>query len=146
MRVVRIENFSLDEILSAAGVRSNYEVALVFSTKYEPGPAMWDRWRAWTELKSRFFGFHRDLPPAAVAQILGGHIVFSEERKGQWIAVIELERTEEAWTPPSGSQLRDLLPDSAQHCVVDAVHRAVAADQRWRVGFADASRKPDPLG
>ena len=41
MRVVRIENFSLDEMLSAADFRanvsSNYEVALIFSTKYEPG-------------------------------------------------------------------------------------------------------------
>jgi hypothetical protein len=95
MRVVRIENFSLDEVLSAAS-HSNYQVALVFSTKYEPGPALWDRWRTWTELKTRFFGFHRDLPPAAVAQILGGHIVFSEERPGQWVAVIEMERMEEA--------------------------------------------------
>ncbi len=39
MRVVRIENFSLDEVLSAADFRSNYEVALIFSTKYEPGPS-----------------------------------------------------------------------------------------------------------
>ena len=96
MRVVRLENFSLDEVLSAADFRSNYEVALIFSTKYEPGPRVWDRWRSWTELKARFFGFHRDLPPAAVAQILGGHIVFSEQRPGQWIAVIEMERVEEA--------------------------------------------------
>jgi hypothetical protein len=96
MRVVRLENFSLDEVLSAADFRSNYEVALIFSTKYEPGPRVWDRWRTWTELKARFFGFHRDLPPAAVAQILGGHIVFSEQRPGQWIAVIEMERVEEA--------------------------------------------------
>jgi hypothetical protein len=94
MRVVRIENFSLDEVLSAADFRSNYEVALIFSTKYEPGPALWDRWRSWTELKSRFFGFHRDLPPTAAAQILGGHIVFSDQRQGQWIAVIEVERNE----------------------------------------------------
>jgi hypothetical protein len=94
MRIVRIENFSLDEVLSAAELRSNYEVALIFSTKYEPGPAPWDHWRTWTELKSRFFGFHRDLPPAAVAQLLGGRIVFSEQRQGQWIAVIEMERSE----------------------------------------------------
>jgi hypothetical protein len=97
MQVVRIENFSLDEILSAADFRSNfsnYEVALIFSTKYEPAPAPWDRWRLWTEWKSRFFGFHHDLPPAAAAQILGGHIVFSEQRQGQWMAVIELDRQE----------------------------------------------------
>jgi hypothetical protein len=96
MRTVRIENFSLDEVLAAADFRSNYDVALVFSTKYETGPAPWDHWRAWTALKTRFFGFHRDLPPAAVAQILGGRIVFSEQRPGQWVAVIEMERVEEA--------------------------------------------------
>ena len=94
MRVVRIENFSLDEILSAADFRSNYEVALIFSTKYEPGPRPWDQWRSWTALKSRFFGFHLDLPPAAAAQILGGRTVFSEHRQGQWIAVIEMEQQE----------------------------------------------------
>jgi hypothetical protein len=94
MRVVRIENFTLDEMLSAAEFRANYEVALIFSTKYEPGPAPWDRWQTWTELKSRYFGFHRDLPPAAAAQILGGHIVFSEQRQGQWIAVLEVGKNE----------------------------------------------------
>jgi hypothetical protein len=91
MRVVRIEDFSLDEMLSAADFRSNYEVALIFSTKYEPAPARWDGWKAWTALKMRFFGFHRDLPPVAAAHILGGSIVFSEQRQGQWISVIELE-------------------------------------------------------
>jgi Dolichyl-phosphate-mannose-protein mannosyltransferase len=106
MRVVRVENFSIDEVLAAAS-RSNYQVALVFSTKYEPGPAVWDHWRAWTELKTRFFGFHRDLPPAAVARILGGHIVFSEQRPGQWVAVIEMERVEEAsGSPASWEELR----------------------------------------
>jgi len=93
MQVVRIEDFSLDEVLSAADFR-NYEVVLIFSTKYEPRPARWDYWRIWTEWKTRFFGFHHDLPPAAAAQILGGRIVFSEHRQGQWIAVIEMERIE----------------------------------------------------
>jgi hypothetical protein len=115
MQVVRIENFSLDEVLSAADFRSNFDVALVFSTKYEPahpllGRANMDRWKKWEELKTRFFGFHRDLPPAAVAHILGGRIVFSEERKGQWIAVIEVERVENARALLRGSGLRMLQP------------------------------------
>jgi uncharacterized membrane protein YagU involved in acid resistance len=93
MQVVRIEDFSLEQVLSAADFRKNYEVALVFSTKYEPQPAMWDRWQKWSEWKSRFFGFHRDLPAAATAHILGGNIVFSEQRKRQWIAVIEIDQT-----------------------------------------------------
>jgi len=98
LKVVRIEDFSLDEVLSAAefraGADQRYGVALIFSTKYEPGPARWYQWRRWTDLKTRFFGFHRDLPPAAAAGILGGRVVFSEQRQGQWIAVIEMGRGE----------------------------------------------------
>jgi hypothetical protein len=94
VQVVRIEDFSLDEVLSAADFRSHFEVALVFSTKYEPARPLLDRWKVWIDLKRRFFGYHRDLPAAAAAQILGGHVVFSEERKGQWVAVIEMEREE----------------------------------------------------
>jgi hypothetical protein len=94
MQVVRIEDFSLEQVLSAADFRRNYEVALVFSTKYEPKPTVSDRWQKWSEWKSRFFGFHRDLPPTVAAQILGGHIVFSEQRQGQWVAVIEINRNQ----------------------------------------------------
>jgi hypothetical protein len=116
VQVVRIEDFSLEEVLSAAEFRSHFEVALVFSTKYQPAHPLLDRWKVWEDLKRRFFGFHRDLPPPAVAQILGGRIVFSEERKGQWIAVIEMEQEENATLPPSGlwtadaRQLRYLVP------------------------------------
>jgi hypothetical protein len=96
VQVVRIEDFSLEQVLSAADYRSNFEVALIFSTKYEPAHPILDRGSGWDKLKARFFGFHRDLPPAAAARMLGGHIVFSEERQGQWIGVIELEHLEDA--------------------------------------------------
>ena len=94
MQVVRIENFSLEEVLSAADFRSNFDVALVFSTKYEPAHPLLERWELWTRLKQKFFGYERDLPAIAAARILGGHIVFSEQNKGQWVAVIQMEKTE----------------------------------------------------
>jgi hypothetical protein len=94
VQVVSIEDFSLEEVLSAADFRSHFEVALVFSTKYEPAHPLLDRWQIWTDLKRRFFGYHRDLPPEAIARILGGHVVFPEERNGQWVAVIEMEQSE----------------------------------------------------
>jgi hypothetical protein len=99
VQVVRIEDFSLEQMLSAAEFRQNFDVALVFSTKYDPPPTLLElwtvgRWKQWEGLKRRFFGFHHDVPPRAAAQILGGHIVFSEEHKGQWIAVIEIEQSE----------------------------------------------------
>lgn len=94
MQVVRIEDFSAEQVLSAAEFRSHFEVALVFSTKYEPPQSLGGHWKTWIDLKRRFFGFHRDLPPAAAAQILGGHIVFSAQRKQQWISLIEMDKGE----------------------------------------------------
>ena len=94
VQVVRIEDFSLEQVLSAADFRSNFDIALVFSTKYEPAHPMLERWQKWTEMKRRFFGYERDLPAEAAARILGGRVVFSEQRKGQWVAVIEMDKTE----------------------------------------------------
>ena len=36
------------------------------------------------------------VPPAAAAQILGGNLVYTETRNGQWISVIEMERIVDA--------------------------------------------------
>jgi hypothetical protein len=94
MRVVRIEDFSLDEVLSAADFRANFDVALVFSTKYQPARDLLGHSKRWEELKTKYFGFHRDLPPAAVARILGGRVAFAETHKGQWVAVVEMEQSE----------------------------------------------------
>ena len=94
LQVVRIEDFSLEQVLSAADFRSHFDVAFVFSTKYEPRHPLLDRWDTWIDLKRRFFGYERDLPSAAAAQVLGGRIVFSEERHGQRVAVIEMDQSQ----------------------------------------------------
>ena len=117
MKVERIEDFSLDHVLSAAGLHSDYHVALAFSTKYEPRPEFWDHWQAFARIKakwkSRFFGYHRDLPPAAAARILGGRIVYSEQRGRQWIAIIErqgeLQGMQEAEKIPADLTVQDGL-------------------------------------
>jgi len=94
MKVVQIENFSAEQVLSAAEVRDKYEIALVFSTKYDPPHPLLQRWRWWQEMKGRYFDYHVDLPPEAVARNLGGKIVYAREKQGQWVAVIEMERNE----------------------------------------------------
>jgi 4-amino-4-deoxy-L-arabinose transferase-like glycosyltransferase len=96
MRVVRIENFTVEQVMAASDLRSKFDVALVFSTKYQPPPLLLDRWPLWQAWKTRFFGYYRDLPPAAVAQILGGQLVYTENEHGQWVAVIEMEQVMEA--------------------------------------------------
>jgi hypothetical protein len=98
VRVVRIQNFSADELLGAAQGPVAYDAALVFSTKYEPRLNLMNS-RLWVRLKTRFFGYHHDLPPPVAARILGGHIVYEEHRGEQWIAVIAIDRPMEAASP-----------------------------------------------
>jgi len=96
MRVFRIEDFSAEQIVAAAGLRSSFDLALVFSTKYEPPHPWFENWRKWQHWKTEFFGYHRDVPPDVAAQVLGGQLVYMDVRHGQWIGVIEMERIEEA--------------------------------------------------
>ena len=96
MRVVRIENFTVEQLMLASELRSSFDVALVFSTKLEPAHPLFEHWRTWQEWKRQFFGYYHDVPPAAAAQLLGGRLVYTEARKGQWIGVIEMEREYEA--------------------------------------------------
>jgi Dolichyl-phosphate-mannose-protein mannosyltransferase len=96
LRVVRIEDFTAEQLFAASDLRGEFDVALIFSTKYEPAHPLFERWQTWQRWKTEFFGYHRDVPPAAAAQILGGQLIYQDRRPGQWIAVIELEKVEQA--------------------------------------------------
>jgi hypothetical protein len=89
--VVRIEDFSAQQINLASQVRDRFDVALVFSTKYQPPHPLFENWGAWRRIKEKFFGYHRDVPPEDIAQRLGT-ITYHQEMNGQWIAVIAVER------------------------------------------------------
>ncbi len=95
-RVLRIEDFSVPQIDLAARARDQFDVALVFSTKYQPAHAIFENWDAWQRIKEKFFGYHRDLLPEDIAERLGGTVAFHKERNGQWIAVIAVEREQDA--------------------------------------------------
>jgi hypothetical protein len=101
MRVFRIEDFTIEQLMAASEMRSNFDVALVFSTKYEPPHPRFERWHQWQQWKAQFFGYHRDVPPAAAAQILGGQLVYNDNRNGQWVGVIEMNQIQEARAVPT---------------------------------------------
>jgi hypothetical protein len=101
MRVFRIEDFTVEQLMAASEMPSNFDVALVFSTKYEPPHPWFERWHQWQQWKARFFGYHRDVPPAAAAQILGGQLVYNDNRNGQWVGVIEMNQIQEAQAVPT---------------------------------------------
>ena len=95
MQVVKIEDFTAEQVLSAADARSRFDVALVFSTKYQPPSSFFDRWRLWRSWKERYFGYHVDLAPEIAASVLGGTLVYVERHHGQWVGVIKVEGIEE---------------------------------------------------
>jgi 4-amino-4-deoxy-L-arabinose transferase-like glycosyltransferase len=101
MRVFRIEDFTVEQLMAASDLHSNFDVALVFSTKYEPPHPWFERWHQWQQWKAEFFGYHRDVPPAAAAQILGGQLVYNDNRNGQWVGVIEMNQIQEARAVPT---------------------------------------------
>ncbi len=102
MRVLSIDDFSLAQMMAAADSRTQFDVALLFSTKCESPRQLFGNWPAWERIKTRFFGYHRDLPPEVAAHMLGGEIVFEQHLGGQWVAVVDLQKTEEA---RAGSEL-----------------------------------------
>ena len=105
MHVVRIENFSLEPVQAATASATPYDVALVFSTKYEPAFNV-GGWPPWVRLRTQFFDYHRDLPPDVIAQMLGARVVMQEHRGAQWIAVLVIER-------PVDAELHAIQPSGA---------------------------------
>jgi hypothetical protein len=93
-RVVRVEDFSADQIERAVRARGQYDVALVFSTKYEPAHALFgmDEWVRWTQIKEKYFGYHHDLAPEEIALRLGGTVAYHQELNGQWVAAVVVSR------------------------------------------------------
>jgi len=95
MRVLRIESFTVEQLTAASGLHTDFDVAFVFSTKYQPAHVWFEDWTTWQEWKTRFFSYHRDVRPVAAAKILGGRIVYDDACDGQWAAVIDLEQTQD---------------------------------------------------
>ena len=90
--VVRIEDFSLPQIMVAREAADTYDMAFLFSTKYEPSSGFLIRLPFWEALQKRYFDYHVDVSPQIAAEMLQGHIVFHAERNGQWVAILQMDR------------------------------------------------------
>jgi hypothetical protein len=96
VKTVAVQNFALDQIQKAAADPASYDLALVFSTKWEPPPNRVNLGKRNESADTKYFDFHRDLSPAEVATLLHGDIVWQAHRKGEWAAVIHFPRIVEA--------------------------------------------------
>lgn len=93
--VVRIENFSGAQMEMAAAAQGQYDWAYLFSTKYEP-PRLLLHSAFWERMQQKFFDYHTDLPPEVAAHMIGGRIVYRAQRRGEWVALVQIERIENA--------------------------------------------------
>ncbi|MGO8757205.1 MAG: glycosyltransferase [Terracidiphilus sp.] len=92
--VVAIDDFSGAQIARAAAEPEEYSAALVFSTKYDPASPLVKL--GGEAMDERYFGLHHDLLPEAIAQQLGGTLVWKRDDDGMWIALIRFNRPVEA--------------------------------------------------
>lgn len=102
-KTLSLNNFTLDELLRLRNVHGQFQVAYLFSTKYENRG--WIRSQVWDKFNRRFFDDHQDVPPDLAAQLLGGRVVFFEKRKQEWVEIIEMQPRDDR---PVESLLRGL--------------------------------------
>jgi len=100
--VKTIQNFSVEELIQARQMRSQYQVMYLFSTKYEATPPL--RSDTWEKLHQRFFDYHRDVQPDIAAEFLHGRIVFLARSHAEWVAVLEMEQPSRMATAGSRSK------------------------------------------
>jgi 4-amino-4-deoxy-L-arabinose transferase-like glycosyltransferase len=101
MKAISIEDFTLPQIRKAAQEEDRYDTAIVFTTHFTT-----PSFRRWLlahpdSARGREFEKTRDLTPAEIAAMLGGRIVWQDDRNGEWAAVIRFNRSYEAELLPT---------------------------------------------
>ena len=96
LAVVPIENFSALEIEGAAQATDQFEVALLFPTKWQPAHPLLRSLPFGEQLQERFFDYHQELAPQQVANILGGRVIRYLNRNNEWVAIVVIEKVENA--------------------------------------------------
>ena len=111
LAVVTVANFSLPEIQKAAASPQDFSVGFAFSTKYDPPRLLLDLGARNEAMDTRFFDFHRDLAPGAIAHLLDGRIVWRDDRQGEWAAVLHFNRPQVASLhTDAGYEQRTIIP------------------------------------
>jgi 4-amino-4-deoxy-L-arabinose transferase-like glycosyltransferase len=107
IKAFSIEDFTRPEIEKAAQEPGEYDTAIVFTTHYTT-----PSFRHWllahpNSRRGQEFNRTRDLTPAEIALLLGGKVVWQDDRNGEWAAVLRFPRSYEARLVP-GARLQVL--------------------------------------
>jgi hypothetical protein len=96
MDVIRVENFSDAEMERVARATGEFDIVFLFTTKWEPPRPLLQRLAFGEALQKRFFDYHEDVAPERAASMLGGRVLRYENRNNEWVAIIAIEREEDA--------------------------------------------------
>jgi hypothetical protein len=96
MDVIRAENFSEAEMERVARATGEFDIVFLFTTKWEPPRPLLQSLAFGEALQKRFFDYHEDVTPERVAAMLGGRVLRYENRNNEWVAIIAVERVEDA--------------------------------------------------
>jgi hypothetical protein len=94
--VIQIDNFSQSEMERAAQAASEFDVAFLFTTRWQPPHPLWQTLPFGEAIQERFFDYHEDISPDHAASMLGGRVVRYENRNDEWVAIISIEHVENA--------------------------------------------------
>jgi hypothetical protein len=83
-------------MLRASHATDQFDVVLLFSTKWEPLHPLLASLPFGRALHERFFDYHEDMDPQRVAALLGGRVLDYHNRNNEWVAIISIERIETA--------------------------------------------------
>ena len=112
--VVRIDNFSPLNIELASRATDQFDVAYLFSTKWEPPNPFLSNLFLGKRLQERFFDYHEDISPRLAANILGGRTMTYLNRNNEWIAIVSIEKIENAAIPASYQGTTSVVPMKAR--------------------------------
>ncbi len=99
-RIFSVENFAAAQIREAAGQAGNYDAALVFATHYTAPALRQYLLHHPQSRRGKKYLQQRDLSPAEIAAMLGGRIVWQDDRNGEWAAVLHFDRRYNAELAP----------------------------------------------
>jgi hypothetical protein len=96
MKAISIDDFTLPQIRKAAQEPERYDTAIVFTSHFVTPSFRSYLMNHPDTGRGREFAASRDLMPAEIASLLGGEIVWQDDRGGEWAAVLRFHRSYDA--------------------------------------------------
>jgi 4-amino-4-deoxy-L-arabinose transferase-like glycosyltransferase len=100
IKAISIEDFTLPQIRKAAQEPGRYDTAIVFTSHFVTPSFRVYLMDHPNSRSGKEFAASRDLSPAEIAALLGGEIVWQDDRSGEWAAVLRFHRSYDALLLP----------------------------------------------